>query len=582
MRKMFEKIRLKIYLFLKNHHRAILIVIGAILVLSVILQFFYPADRLLPNATIEGISYNGWSKSDAIKDLDTKYNKSEFSIHFGQSTKLTKTLLPSDIGITIDNKNRINDMSYPWYLRIVPMSIIWSHFLTDNKGNANYSRDNAVLDLYLTEQFGQSCSVNSINASLKVEDNKFTIVNAVNGGECDIAAVRTKLQAASPAISGEYIISVPIKEVLPAIDDSDAKKFADNLYTKVKNGVDVDINGANQLISADNLIGWIDFTNENGILDFSFNLDRATTYLEKEIAPKVEYSAGTSYVSTYNFIETSRVDGENGLSLDKANTLKNIKSFINGNSSSADLAMVAVPPETVYSRSYSPTDAGLSALLQQYAQDHTGTFGISMIELSGSGRRASYNDTKLFTSASTYKLFVAYSVLKRIEDGSWNWNDSDISEGRNLSTCFDDMIVRSDNACAEAMAEKIQYSVVTSEAHAIGCNDTSFGDSNGMNTTSADLALFLAQLQMGQILKQQENRDILLNAMGRNIYRNGIPAGLSSMPVADKVGFLDGYLHDASIVYSPSGTYVLTIMTNGSDWSTIADLAAKIEALRNQ
>lgn len=104
---------------------------------------------------------------------------------------------------------------------------------------------------------------------------------------------------------------------------------------------------------------------------------------------------------------------------------------------------------------------------------------------------------------------------------------------------------------------------------------------NGIETTSADLALLLAQLQTGQILTQQSSRDRLIDDMKRNIYRGGIPAGINSV-VADKVGFLDGFLNDAAIVYSPTGTYVLVILTDGSSWPTIADFAGKIEALRNQ
>ena len=316
-------------------------------------------------------------------------------------------------------------------------------------------------------------------------------------------------------------------------------------------------------------------------MSYSFNPDRAAVYLNKEIAPKVSVAAGTSYVSTYNFIETSRVNGGSGVSLNISKTLSNLKSFIDDDSAVASVATIAIAPRVVYSRSYSSTDAGLSALIKQYDQDHAGIFGVSMVELSGKNRRASYNDTKRFTSASTYKLFVAYSTLKRIDNGSWSWTDANIFAGRNLSTCFNDMIERSDNGCAEALAEKIKYSVVTSEARAIGCTNTSFGDSNGMNTTAADLSLFLAQLRMGQILTQQTSRDRLMNAMSRNIFRSGIPTGLSGIAVADKVGFLNGLLHDASIVYSPSGTYVLVIMTDGSSWSAIADLASKIEALRS-
>ena len=220
--------------------------------------------------------------------------------------------------------------------------------------------------------------------------------------------------------------------------------------------------------------------------------------------------------------------------------------------------------------------------MQQYAADHPGVFGVSMVELSGQNRRANYNETKVFTTASTYKLFVAYSTLKRVESGTWNWTDANIAGGRNLSTCFDDMIVKSDNACAEALLTKIGFSTITSEAREIGCTSTTFLNKDGIKTTPADLSLFLAQLRMGQILTQQTSRDRLLDAMARNVYRKGIPAGLSGITVADKVGFMDGLLHDASIVYSPTGNYVLVIMTDGSSWSAIADLAAKIQALRAQ
>jgi beta-lactamase class A len=77
------------------------------------------------------------------------------------------------------------------------------------------------------------------------------------------------------------------------------------------------------------------------------------------------------------------------------------------------------------------------------------------------------------------------------------------------------------------------------------------------------------------------NRLRLINAMQGNIYRQGIPAGANGT-VADKVGFLDKLLHDAAIVYSPNGTYVLAVMTDGSSWSTIADLARQIDTLRAQ
>ena len=108
---------------------------------------------------------------------------------------------------------------------------------------------------------------------------------------------------------------------------------------------------------------------------------------------------------------------------------------------------------------------------------------------------------------------------------------------------------------------------------------TNFLDADSYKTTPNDLAQFTAMLESRQLPISRASQDKLINAMRRNVYRQGIPAG-SKGPVADKVGFLDALLHDAAIVYSPSGTYALAIMTDGSSWAEIAALTRKIEELR--
>ncbi len=175
---------------------------------------------------------------------------------------------------------------------------------------------------------------------------------------------------------------------------------------------------------------------------------------------------------------------------------------------------------------------------------------------------------------------MAFSVLKRIESGEYSWSDQ-ISGGRNLEKCFDDMIVKSDNACAEAFVAKIGYKVLTTEAQTIVSTSTTFLDSESYKTTAGDLTTFMASLATQQIPLSATSQSTFLNALRRNVYRQGVPAGASGT-VADKVGFLDGYLHDAAIVYSPSGTYALSIMTNNSSWANIAELTQQIEKLRTQ
>lgn len=566
---------------IKCHWKMILLFSGAsILVFIITVQILYPSNRLAFFTEIDGINLSGWQKDDAIKQLNSSYADKVVPVYFGKADKVYISPKPAAIGLTINNTARVNVIDYPWYLRIVPTSILWLHLINEAKTLPDYERDDAVLVAFIAKELGSSCDVKPQDASLKVTGEKFEVVPSAMGGSCDVKVLYQMLADTKPQLQTENRVTIPVKEILPSISDEVARQFGDALREKVGTGVILETNGLPQTISSADLFSWIDFTAANGQLSYVFNPDRALAYLDKEIAPKVAVDAGVTTVSTYDFIETGRVNGASGKRLDIDATLGSLKSFLDGVDNQAVAVTAPVAPRITYTRSYSATDVGISALMQQYAETHTGVYGISLIELSGQNRRASYNETKSFVAASTYKLFVAYSALKRVEDGTWNWSDQIIGS-RDLSTCLDDMIVRSDNICAEALLDKIGYKNVHNEAHAIGCMDTSFVGGNNILTTSADLSLFLAQLQTGQILNQQSSRDRLIDAMKRNIFRQGIPTGIGGL-VADKVGFLFGFLHDASIVYGADDTYVLVIMTDGSSWATIADFASQIEALRIQ
>ena len=192
-----------------------------------------------------------------------------------------------------------------------------------------------------------------------------------------------------------------------------------------------------------------------------------------------------------------------------------------------------------------------------------------MIELDGKKRRADYRGNEQFVTASTYKLFVAYSLLKQIDGGKRDWESN--------ANCFNKMISYSDNACAESFLNSLGLRNVTSDIQAIGLKNSNFIKTGGPFTTANDLTLLLGMIATGQNFSSA-NQQRLVSAMTANVYRKGIPAGVNGT-VADKVGFMDELLHDAAIVYSPSGTYVLAIMTNGSSWATIADLAKQIDKL---
>jgi beta-lactamase class A len=550
--------------------------IGGLALLLIAMQFAYPGDRLLPGTKVDGIMMNGWRMADASWELDRRYQVQSIALYFGNNATPYRSPVAAEIGLQITNTRRIEAMHYPWWLKLVPTSLAWAHFVIQDNGPA-YSHDKTAVAAYLTKELGHSCDVTPTNAQLVAFEGKITVKDAAPGGACQPADVATSLMKVTPKLTSSPKVRIAMKEVAPAVSTAAARGVAENLRQRIGETVSLHFGDQTFAVPGKEVIGWLDFTSNDNQVTPMINSDRAASYLLANIAPQVTMSAGVSKVTTYDFVETSRVNGAAGQVLNAPATLGSLQAYITGQNDTAAIVTTTTAPRTEYVRSYSPTDQGLSALMTNYAADHPGMFGVSMIELSGQHRNASYNNDHQFITASTYKLFVAYSTLKRIESGEWQWSDQ-IDGGRDLTKCFDDMIVKSDNACGVALLHKVGYETITSVMHAIGLTNTTFLKGDSPLTTPGNLADFLAALQSGQLLSPSST-DTLLSAMKRNVYRQGVPAGIPAT-VADKVGFLYALLHDASVVYSPSGTYVLVIMTDGSSWGTIADLAKKIDQLR--
>jgi beta-lactamase class A len=559
--------------------RVLWLIIAGFTLALIAAQFVYPSDRMPLYSTVDGIDVSGWSKPDVIRTLDGLYSQKQVDIYFGTDPQPYRSPSATELGITPINQARIDSINYPWYVRIIPGSVLWMHYLIGT-GSPDYIRDSQLLDSYVKKELGDSCSVTPKNASIAIKDATLVVVKNEPGGICKQDDVISKLTNIQLHLFGQVSVQAPVTIVPASVNDTDAQNMIDQISTAIAQGVTVSAGGQEVLILKNDLLSWLDFDNSGNSLTFSFNSDRAGDYLRQNMGNYVAVSAGVTQVTTHDFVEVSRQTGVSGQTLDVVGTLASMKAYVTGESKQAVAITAPVAPQIQYNRTYSPTDTGLSALIQNYAQSHAGTYGVSLTELSGQYRRATYSSTKSFTTASTYKLFVAYSTLKRVEAGTWNWTDP-VQGGRDLAKCFDDMIVLSDNDCGSTLLAKIGYTAITNEVRAIGCNNTSFLGSDGIKTTPEDLALLLAELQTGQILSQQTTRDILINAMKRQVYRQGIPKGISGS-VADKVGFLDALLHDAAIVYATTGPYVLVIMTDGSSWANIADLTRQIEALRIQ
>lgn len=537
-------------------------IVGTVL----IVQVFYPGNKLLPYQNIDGLALGGNTYQQAAERLDAAYADKKIEVFLQNNSKPVSSPKLAEAGIKVSNSDRLKQYTYPWYLRLVPSSIFWSG---GSKAEPKVEFTNKTDD-FITTKLMKECQIAPVDATLKAEGDKLSVVSAKAGGECNPDTVKKEFTAVKPVLNQATKVSISVKELPFEVANDEAKAAGDIIMARVGEAVPLSVNGQNIGIAPSDFYAWLEFTPNQDTVEATVSGAKAQEYLAKNITPKVAVAPGTATVTTRDFAEVSRTGGGDGQTLNIDATVRSLNDFLSRQSTTAIAVPQSVPANITYVRTYSSTDEGLSALLSNYAKDHAGTYGISYAELSGDRRRANYQGDKKFVTASTYKLFVAYSVLKRVESGQMSWEDN--------QTCFNKMISQSDNPCSEAFLQKVGLGTITKEINAMGLKNSNFTQSGGPFTTANDLVTFLGTLESGSMFSGT-SRERLISAMLNNVYRKGVPAGASGQ-VADKVGFMDGLLHDAAIVYSPKGTYVLAVMTDGSTWDNIAGLTRELEKLR--
>lgn len=564
--------------YLRLHWRRLsLMGVGGSAILLVIVQLLFPWGAMPLYQVIDGVNVSGWSAQDAKRMLEERYRDKQVSLYFGSRPKPYREPKTTDIGMTITSDDQVASALYSWWLRLIPTSLWWAHTVVTAE-LPNYSYDTEKTKAYMTKELGESCNVTPQNALLEYKDNKLRVVPAIDGGTCELTDVERILTNAKPTLT-DSDVRIPMNERPARIHSDMAQAYAETLQRQTEDGVTIEVAGQKVTASQAEILSWIDFAAPDSGIEATIGSQKIKPFFDKQLAPKVAIAPGTSRVTTRDFVKIAETIGSSGRALDVDGTVSALNEWLQNPDGTVVVAKSkTVAPNVSYTRTYTPTDTGITALITQFAEAHPGTYGVSFAELDGKRRHASYQSDKVFRTASTYKLFVAYGALKRVESGAWHWTDQ-IHGGRTLRKCLDDMIVKSDNPCGETMLEKIGYRTLTNELRGIGLTKSSFLNSFP-ETTAGDLTMFVGALQSGQLLNS-ENTATLLGAMKRNIYRQGIPAGANGQ-TADKVGFLDGFLHDASIVYGLNGTYALSIMSEGSSWGTLAELTREIEKLRVQ
>lgn len=205
-----------------------------------------------------------------------------------------------------------------------------------------------------------------------------------------------------------------------------------------------------------------------------------------------------------------------------------------------------------------PQSAELQKLMDGFASSQAAPMGLVIKDLK-TGQIASRNPDQVFTSASLYKLFVATTIYKQIDAGKLGLGDTVKGTNKTVASCLSDMITWSDNDCGRALGSMIGWGGQDANLHNLGFKGTTLTDPQ--STTAGDVATLFERLYNGTLLSPNSSGQFLDLLKAQKI-NNRIPAALpAGTVIAHKTGDLDGFVHDAGIVYGPKSDYLVIAVT---------------------
>ena len=114
--KRYDKLPLPIRIvdwFKKNWWAPVIGIFILVIAGDIVYQMAYPVDALPPGVSIDGIKAGQSSRAEIIEKLNSEYSKVPVEIYFGSSTSAYKVSPAKEVGIIVDNNDRLKNAGYP-------------------------------------------------------------------------------------------------------------------------------------------------------------------------------------------------------------------------------------------------------------------------------------------------------------------------------------------------------------------------------------------------------------------------------------------------------------------------------------
>lgn len=232
-----------------------------------------------------------------------------------------------------------------------------------------------------------------------------------------------------------------------------------------------------------------------------------------------------------------------------------------------------------------PPKPSLKSVVEQAMTGSEGKYGI-VIKNFKTGESYSLNEHQVFTAGSLYKLWVMGTAFQKIKDGNLKEGEDlseDIevlneefnitSEDAELQTgnisltvaqALNQMITISHNYAALLLTKRIKLSSVKVFLKENGFTQSQLGtetDTDSPVTTPFDIAFFYEKLYKKELVGLLQ-ADKMIELLQNQKLNDGLPKYLpSEIKIAHKTGDIGWFKHDAGIVYSVSGDYLIVVLS---------------------
>lgn len=244
----------------------------------------------------------------------------------------------------------------------------------------------------------------------------------------------------------------------------------------------------------------------------------------------------------------------------------------------------------------SPTSLPISSSLRKVIDNSLagakGTYSIAVVNLS-TGEAYYHDEHRVYDPGSLYKLWVMAETFNQIQNGkispdeilsqdvkvlnkefNIDPNYAELTEGTitlSVKDALEQMITISHNTAALLLTEKVQLFNVEGFLRQNSFVESATGEP--LRVTAFDTALFFEKLYKGKLANADITEE-MIDLLKRQTLNDKLPKYLpQNVAVAHKTGEIDYLSHDAGIVFTEKGDYVIVIL---SDTDSPADAEERI------